>query len=150
MLKHLHDKEVFDEVLNRVDSLSAESIAMWGKMNVNQMMAHCSNALEMAMGTRPTKRLLIGKILGRFAKPIYANEKPFGKNGPTTNELRVVDQRDFFQEKEKLKTLLHAFCSGGVEGCTSNPHPFFGTLTPSEWSRGMYKHMDHHLRQFGC
>jgi Protein of unknown function (DUF1569) len=42
------------------------------------------------------------------------------------------------------------FAKGGAEGCTKHPHNFFGKLTPLEWATGMYKHLDHHLRQFGA
>ncbi|MFD1127776.1 DUF1569 domain-containing protein [Paenibacillus provencensis] len=31
----------------------------------------------------------------------------------------------------------------------TNPHPFFGKLTSEEWSIGLYKHLDHHLKEFG-
>ena len=44
---------------------------------------------------------------------------------------------------------VRQFSEGGETRCTRHPHPFFGSLTPQAWSRGMYKHLDHHLRQFG-
>jgi len=62
----------------------------------------------------------------------------------------VADPRDFAREKEQLKSKIRGFCEGGEARCTRHPHPFFGSLTPYEWSRGMYKHLDHHLRQFGA
>ena len=92
---------------------------------------------------------LIGRLIGGFIKPIYWNEKPFSRNNPSDPKLVVSDQREFQREREQLKEKIRQFHRGGQSGCTKEPHPFFGDLTPPQWSRGMYKHLDHHLRQFG-
>jgi Protein of unknown function (DUF1569) len=52
-------------------------------------------------------------------------------------------------ERERLRGLVDRFCQAGAPGCTSHPHSFFGHLTPEEWAILTYKHLDHHLRQFG-
>jgi hypothetical protein len=88
-------------------------------------------------------------LIGSLVKPIYTNEKPLSRNSPTDKKLLVSEQRDFLREQEQLRLKVRQFCEGGEAKCTRHPHPFFGTLTPEDWSRGMYKHMDHHLRQFG-
>ena len=118
-------------------------------MDVSQMVAHCGNALEMAMGIINPPRVLIGRLIGGFFKSQYTNDKPFSPGSPTSDMIRVTDIRDLEQEKERLIKRVREFSKGGAEKCTRHPHPFFGKLTPEEWSRGMYKHMDHHLRQFG-
>jgi transposase InsO family protein len=61
----------------------------------------------------------------------------------------VTDERDFSKERERLSKLLHKFAEGGPAGCTTNPHSFLGKMTPEEWAILAYKHIDHHLRQFG-
>jgi transposase InsO family protein len=61
----------------------------------------------------------------------------------------IADKRDFAREQEQLKVCVRQFHEGGEERCTKHPHSFFGPLTPQEWATGMYKHLDHHLRQFG-
>ena len=68
---------------------------------------------------------------------------------PTDNSFLVVDQRNFEKEKARLIELVTQFSTGGEAKCTTHPHPFFGKVTPHEWGAGMYKHLDHHLRQFG-
>lgn len=150
MMKNLFERETLAEVVSRIDKLQPSMQRQWGKMDVAQMMAHCSGALDMASGTLILPRLFIGRVLGRFVKPIYTNEKPFSKNNPTDKKLVVSDQRDFLREQEQLKLKVRQFHEGGEAKCTPHPHPFFGALTPAEWSRGMYKHLDHHLRQFGA
>lgn len=149
-MKNLFEPEAVGEVLTRIDSLNAESPRQWGKMNVAQMLAHSSAALDMATGELILPRIFIGRLLAPFVKPIFTNEKPFSQNNPTDKKLVVADQRDFLREQEQLKLKVRQFHEGGEAKCTRHPHPFFGSLTPQEWSRGMYKHLDHHLRQFGA
>ena len=148
-MRNLFEKEAADEVCSRIEKLQPTMQRQWGKMDVAQMMAHCSAALDMAAGKINPPRILIGRILGPLVKPIYTNEKPFSKNNPTDKQLVISDQRDFAREQERLKKCVQEFHAGGKANCTRHPHPFFGALTPDQWARGMYKHLDHHLRQFG-
>ena len=60
----------------------------------------------------------------------------------------LTDKRDFEWEKENLKQKVMSFQQAGPENCSSHPHPFFGKLTPEQWGKGIYKHLDHHLKQF--
>lgn len=149
-MKTLYQRETVDEVILRVENLEPAAVRQWGKMDVAQMMAHCSAGLDMARGQLNPPRIFIGRLLGPIFKPVFTNEKPFGKNAPTDKKLVVSDQRDFVREQEQLKLKLRQFHEGGEAQCTRHPHPFFGALTPQAWGRGMYKHMDHHLRQFGA
>lgn len=148
-MKNLFQRDALDETLARIDRLQPAAQRQWGKMDVAQMMAHCSVALDMASGRIILKRLLIGRLIGPFVKSVYTNEKPFSQNNPTDPSLVISDQRDFLREQEQLKQKLRQFQEGGEAQCTRHPHPFFGALSPQDWSRGMDKHMDHHLRQFG-
>ena len=149
-MEDLFQPETVNKVILRIDSLHPNSARLWGKMNAAQMMAHCAATIDMASGQLNLPRIFIGRLLGPFVRPIFTNEKPFSKNGPTDKKLVVADQRDFAREQEQLKRKLRQFQEGGEARCTIHPHPFFGELTPREWSRGMYKHLDHHLRQFGA
>jgi len=149
-MKNLFEREAVDEMIARIDSLQPATQRQWGKMDVAQMMAHCFGALDMASGRLNLRRMLIGRVIGPFVKPIYTNGKPFSRSSPTDPKLVVSDQRDFLREHEQLKLKVRQFHDGGEAQCTRHPHPFFGDLTPQAWSRGMYKHLDHHLRQFGA
>jgi hypothetical protein len=148
-MKNLFQAEAVDELVSRIDKLQPASPRQWGKMDVAQMMAHCSAALDMASGRLNRPRAFIGRLIGPFVKPIYSNDKPFPRNSPTDEKLVIPDQRDFGRERDQLKLKVRQFHQGGEAQCTRHPHPFFGVLTPQQWSRGMYKHLDHHLRQFG-
>lgn len=148
-MRNLFEKEAVDEVCSRIDRLQPAAQRQWGKMNVGQMMAHCSAAMDMAGGRINPPRMLIGRLLGPIVKPIYTSEKPFSQNNPTDKALVISGERDFQREQNQLNAKVQEFHAGGEAKCTRHPHPFFGSLTPYEWSRGMYKHLDHHLRQFG-
>lgn len=149
-MKNLFEQETVNEVISRIDKLQPTSQRQWGKMGPAQMMAHCSIGMDMASGRLNLPRVFIGRLIAPFFKSIFTNEKPFGKNAPTAKEFVVADQRDFAREQEQLKVKVRQFCEGGETHCTRHPHPFFGSLTPQDWGRGMYKHLDHHLRQFGA
>jgi uncharacterized protein DUF1569 len=147
-MKNLFEKETVEEILDRVTKLRPESQRQWGKMDVAQMLAHCANTMDMASGRLNPPRIFIGRILGPMVRPIFSNEKPFSKNSPTDKTLRIADQREFAHEQERLNAGVREFHLGGEAKCTRHPHPFFGAITPQDWARGMYKHLDHHLRQF--
>jgi len=149
-VKNLFERDTVDEVIARVDSLQPSCTRQWGKMDVAQMMAHCSVAMDMASGRLNPPRRFIGRLIAPFVKSVFTDERPRGKNDPTGKEFVVADRRDFAREQEQLKLKIRQFHDGGEAGCTRHPHPFFGSLTPQAWSRGMYKHLDHHLRQFGA
>lgn len=149
-VKNLFERETIDEVITRIDKLHPATQRQWGKMDVAQMMAHCSASLDMASGRHNTPRAFVGRLIGPFFKSIYTNEKPFSRSSPTDPKLVVSDPRDFLREQEQLKLKVRQFHEGGETQCTRHPHPFFGALPPQDWARGMYKHLDHHLRQFGA
>jgi transposase InsO family protein len=72
------------------------------------------------------------------------------RNSPTQKSLVVADDRDLKMEQQRLSGLIDRFAAAGPHGCTKHPHSFFGHLTPQEWALLQYKHLDHHLRQFGA
>jgi transposase InsO family protein len=98
----------------------------------------------------PEKGALPARLMGRLVKPmVFRNEDPLRRNSPTARGLIVADDRDLGKERDRLSGLIDQFAVGGPAGCTRNPHSFFGRMTPEEWAILMYKHLDHHLRQFG-
>jgi hypothetical protein len=93
---------------------------------------------------------LLPRMIGRIVKPMaLGNDKPMRRNSPTARSLIVDDARPLETERTRLNELIGRFVAGGAVACTTEPHPFFGKLTPEEWAILTYKHLDHHLRQFG-
>lgn len=139
-----------EALLARVRGLSPSAKALWGKMDVAQTMAHLNVALHAALGDTKLDRVLLGYLFGGLAKGGALGEKPFGKGLPTAKSYVVRDTRDFATEQAQVLALVERLGRGGPAAITTHPHPFFGALTPAEWDVLMWKHLDHHLRQFGA
>ena len=149
-MKNLFQQATVQELKERLAHLRPESPSLWGKMTPAQAMAHCTIGMELALGDRRPPRMLIGRLIGRVIKPMaFKESEPMRRNSPTIPGFEVSDDRDFATEREKLSAIIDRFAACGSAGCTTHPHSFFGRLTPDEWSFWMYKHIDHHLQQFG-
>jgi hypothetical protein len=149
-MKNLFDVAQLDEVKGRLANLRPDSERLWGSLAPAQAVEHCSRSVEMALGDQRPPRMMIGRLVGPLIKRIaLGNESPFKRNSPTAPNLVVADERDLDTERERLYALLDRFSQGGTMVCTTYPHSFFGRLSPDEWAILMYKHLDHHLRQFG-
>lgn len=149
-MNNLYNKTDVDGILKRLDNLESNAVRQWGKMDVAQMLGHLNAFLETALNRNPQRRMLIGRILGRFLIKRYVSEKQFSKNRPTGKNYIFTDELNFVKEKNKAIQLVKEFYENGSEKCTKQHHPFFGTLTPNEWAIAQWKHFDHHLNQFGA
>jgi hypothetical protein len=148
--KNLFDAAAVQLVKQRLDRLQPGSARQWGSMSAAQAVAHCASSVEWAVGNRIPPRMFWAGILGRMIKSrVLADDAPFRRNSPTSADLLVRDERDLAAERIRLVALIDRFAADGPAGCTSHPHSFFGPLTPQQWAILMYKHLDHHLRQFG-
>jgi hypothetical protein len=148
-MKTLFDDATYDEVIERLNKLSPSAERQWGKMPPECMMEHTARALEMAMSLTPVKQAFLGKALSWVFKKQFLGEKPFRKNAPTGPDFIVTDKPDFEETRARLRTLLTEFKALGENGTDGNVHRFFGKLTGKQWGETQYKHVDHHLRQFG-
>jgi hypothetical protein len=145
-IKNLFDPAVKQEIITRINKLSPQSQRQWGKMDVAQMLAHCQAPLGVAVGRHKLKASLFLRLIGPMFKSKLYNDKPFTQNLPTDRSFKIADTRDFEKEKQNLVQMIHDFSETTM---SEDPHPFFGKLTKEQWSRGTWKHLDHHLRQFG-
>jgi hypothetical protein len=94
--------------------------------------------------------MFLGRIVGPMVKSkVLRDETPMRRNTPTAKSLVMADERNLETERKRLCALIDRFAEAGPQGCTTHPHTFFGRLTADEWATLMYKHLDHHLRQFG-
>jgi hypothetical protein len=149
-MKNLFDAATAEGVRARIAQVTPDSVRVWGTMYPAQMLAHCSLAMEMAVGDRNPPPMFVGRIIGPMLRRIaLGNDDPLRRNSPTSAHLLVQGDRNLEAERTRLTGLIGRFTSGGPAGCTTHPHTFFGRLTPEQWATLMYKHTDHHLRQFG-
>lgn len=145
-VKNLFDAAVKQDIIDRVNKLTPQSQAQWGKMNVAQMLAHCQMPLGVATGDHKIKSSLLFKIIGPMFKGLIFSEKPFKRNLGTAKSFIMNTEKDFNTEKQKLLDMIARFSEKTM---TDEPHPIFGKMTKEEWSKGSWKHLDHHLQQFG-
>ena len=151
MLLDLFQPQVNQDILHRIQQLMPETQRKWGKMEVSQMMSHVSQLLELALGDRiePLSNRFILKIARPFIKKMVFSDKPYKPNLPTGPSFIVANPKVFETEQKRLLVLVERFGAVGEAGITKHPHPAFGVLTPAEWSLSQWKHLDHHLKQFG-
>jgi hypothetical protein len=149
-MPQLFDSLTATQIASRIEALQPATQPLWGTMNGAQMLAHCCITFESYFGEKKVKRVLLGYLFGSIAKKkALGTDKPFSKGLPTAKEYKISQECNFEQEKTRLKNLVHRFSVLGPQVDPCPKHPFFGTLTAHEWARLAYKHLDHHLRQFG-
>ncbi len=146
-MKSIFDEKTYQEVLQRLEKLSPKTQNKWGKMTVGQMVWHCQIPVKVAIKNKETK--VGGNPLVRwfFKKSLY-NDKPWRKNLPTIPIAKAKEEKDFESEYKTLVKLLQELYKV-KDRKDWNPHPLFGYFTPEQWGQMEYKHLDHHLRQFG-
>ena len=149
-MKSLFDATAYNEIKERMNRLSPGSAAQWGKMNVAQMLAHCKEAFQVPLSEKKLPRMFMGRLMGWMIKSKLYSDDPWKKNLPTAPDFLIKDERDFNNEKQQLMNLVSKFHAAGLNGISKYPHPFFGKFTPEQWGMSMYKHMDHHLKQFAA
>lgn len=148
-MKSLFEPEVHAQVLSRINSLTDASERQWGKMEIGQMLYHCQFPLRLALGRYEMKKPnpLMKLAFLSFKKGLY-NDKLWKPNLPTAKPFKVIDEKDFSIEKSALIGLVNDFHQEKSRK-KWEPHPAFGTFTHEQWGQMQYKHLDHHLRQFG-
>lgn len=148
-MKSIFDKQVREELIQRIEKLSDSSAASWGKMNVYQMILHCIKTEEMYLRLKSYDRLLIGRIFGQMSlKSLVKDEKPFKQNEPTHPEFKIKDNGYISAITTRWISLIREFEDKTESDYQDFSHPFFGKMTKTQVGQYNYKHIDHHLRQF--
>lgn len=148
-MKSIFDKSAREEIVSRIDNLDENKKPLWGKMTVAQMVKHCAICEEYYYGNIPVRRSLFGKLIGKTAiKNILKDENSgLQKNAPTVLQFKVSETNlNFEKEKNNWKRLVEQYETFKNESLT---HWFFGKMTKEQLGQFIYKHSDHHLRQFG-
>lgn len=146
-MKNLFEESVYKEIRERLNNLNENSERQWGKMTHGQMMHHCQGPFNIMLGKNDygMKPNWLAKVF--FKKSLY-NDKLWRKNLPTASFLKETEPRNFQVEKKNLEGLLDEFNSQRDRDHWPE-HPGFGYFTKEQYGQMQYKHLDHHLRQFG-
>ena len=146
-MKSIFDQSTREELKTRILSLQENNPAQWGKMNIFQMMRHCTKWDEMALGKKTYNQSLIGKLFGKMALKDMMKDEPMKKNLPTVPSFKVKEYINMAEEKMKWIKLIDEYEHSSDHGFV---HPFFGMMTREQTGYLVYKHVDHHLRQFNA
>lgn len=149
-MKSAFDPATVSELEARIAKLTPSTTPQWGKMTVDQMLAHCNVSYDMAFtDTYPKAGAVKRLLLNLFVKQAVVGPKPYKRNTPTAPEFRMAGAKEFARERDKLVAYVRRVQQEGARGFEGRESPSFGPLTAAEWSTLFYKHLDHHLTQFG-
>jgi hypothetical protein len=143
----IYNKADNEAIIARIHSLSPESKALWGKMSVDQMCKHSNAVILISFGKQGLKTNFLLRILGKLLKNKAFNND-FGKNSPTGKELKFEGSYDFESSRNEFAENFSQFTKG-TQVIKVMDHPFWGKMTHEDWDKLMWRHTDHHLRQFG-
>ena len=149
-MKNNFSKEITEEVIERINKLTKDTQPNWGTMSVAQMLAHCSVTYEMVYTNKHQKPNAFTRwILKTIVKRAVVSEKLYPKNSRTAPQFLITDQKDFLEEKNRLENYIIQTQELGKAHFHGKESNSFGKLTSEEWNNMFYKHLDHHLTQFG-
>lgn len=149
-MKNIFLPATVSELTERINTLSPETKPDWGKMSADQMLAHCNVTYEMTFENIHKKPNFLAKILLKaFVKNAVVNEKPYPRNSRTAPQFIITGSKDFEKEKARLIAYLNKTSELGEQHFDGKESHSFGPLTITEWNNTFYKHLDHHLVQFG-
>jgi len=149
-MKNVFAPETTTELLERINRLAPDTHPQWGKMTAPQMLAHLNVTYELAYENKhPRPGAFKRFLLRQFVKKIVVSEKPYKKSSPTAPEFLIKSDKDFQHEKQSLTAYIRKTEQLGAAYFEGRESHSFGPLTATEWNNMFYKHLDHHLTQFG-
>ena len=149
-MKNIFEKKITGETINRINQLTQNTQRVWGKMSVAQMLAHCNVTYEMVYeDIHPKPNPFMKLILKLFVKHSVVGEKTYKHGLPTASQFLIKEEKDFEYEKKRLINYIQKTEELGKEHFNNKESLSFGKLTSQEWNNMFYKHLDHHLTQFG-
>jgi hypothetical protein len=142
----LLDEDVYAACLERIDRLAPDTGPRWGRMSGAPKLAHCAEVQEVMNGKPLEGTPWLLRLAGPLIKHAVLSRRPYPKGAKTHPQYLQTSEKEFEPEKRRLLKALAAFRTAGAQGAR---HPLFGPLSPEEAGWGAFKHVDHHLRQFG-
>lgn len=149
-MKNVFNKSDAEELINRIDKLTPTTKQLWGKMSVAQMLAHCNVTYEFVYEDKhPKPNPFMKFILKTFVKKEVVNDIPYKRSLRTAPEFIMNEDKNFDSEKNRLINFIKRTQELGEVYFDGKESRSFGELSKSEWNNMFYKHLDHHLNQFG-
>ena len=148
LMPSLRDDETRSALIHRLQQLTPTAKTKWGRFDAPRMLCHLNDALACSLGDIKT-RSFNRKVLQHFPlKHLFLYVVPFPKNAPTAPEFLSSNPSTFESDRQRLVSLMDRLAAT-PKGCGPE-HPLFGRMTNDEWNVLQRKHIDFHLKQFGC
>ena len=130
----------------RIDQLTSKHKPLFGIMNANQMVCHCTDQIRLAIGT------FMAEEYGTIDLDEILAISKSGKTVPSPKGLGQVEgggtkSTNFVNDVKMLKEHILNF-SQLTEDFHFKPHPYFGICNKDRWTAITIKHLNHHLHQF--
>ena len=150
-MQNVFDAQDAQEYINRINNLTPETQRKWGKMSVDQVLAHLNVAYDLTFTPEkfPKPNFIAKFLLSKFVKPKITNEIPYKQSLPTSPVFIIADERNFEEEKAKLIGNIQRVQQLGREAFEGKENINFGKMTAQCWNNMFAKHLNHHLDQFG-
>jgi len=150
-MKNLFNEAEVNEIIQRINRLQPTSKPLWGKMSADQVLAHCNVSYAFTFESEKFQKPGAVKkfLMKTFIKPMVVNDKPYPKSSRTAPEFIIEGTCDFEKEKEQLVSNIRKVQQLGEQHFDGLDNFSFGKMSCAEWNALFYKHLDHHLRQFG-
>ncbi len=149
-MRDIFHPQTIADLKTRIQNINSDAQAQWGKMNVYQMLKHCTENEKLMLREKHFSRVFLGRIFGKMAlRSNIKDDAPLSKNDPTHPDLKITGNGDVETEKQLWMSLLDNYLTKKASDYVGFIHPFFGKMNSEQVSRFAYKHIDHHLRQFG-
>jgi hypothetical protein len=144
----LRDAAVRKELVQRLQKLTPATKPKWGKLDAAHVLSHLGDTLAMSLGDISTVSMN-RKAFHHFPlKHLFLYVLPFPKSVPTSPELLSSSPQEFESDRQRVIEFMNRLAA--VTSGSGPEHPFFGPLTNEEWNALQWKHIDHHMKQFGC
>ncbi|WPO84186.1 DUF1569 domain-containing protein [Chryseobacterium sp. JJR-5R] len=150
-MENVFEAKAAQHYIDRINKLTPETEGLWGKMTVDQMLAHCNVSYEMVYEPEKHKKpgAIAKFILKTFVKPKVVGGKAYAQNGPTSPQFLIKERKVFADEKKRLIGFIQKTQQLGASAFDGKESFSFGKLKAQEWSNMFAKHLNHHLTQFG-
>ena len=148
-MKDLFEESAYKEIEERIGRLDETTTPRWGTMSAGQMLAHCRKTMEVPLGRRTIEMSPLKKWFFSFFRGMLYSDRPWKKNLTTLDTFKVEDEVDFGRERQLLLATLEELKQYHEQGGAWPKHPLFGHFTAEQWGKSQYKHLEHHLKQFG-
>lgn len=148
MAKTIFDSAHRDELLDRLERLRPDAKPHWGKMTAPRMICHLADSLRV-IGGEVAAEFKPSPLANPIVRWLFAYVVPFPKEkAQTAPEMLLTQPTDWQTDLLTVREQLRVAARRGPHGKWAR-HPAFGDVSGTLYGVFIYKHFDHHLRQFG-